>query len=650
MTETTSKLAKAAGWYADHNIFIFPVHSINATSGYCDCSSGADCRNPGKHPRTQHGLKDATTDPEKVSRWWQIWPHANIGIACEPTGWAVIDVDVAKGGDESLHDLETTYGKLPDTVRAITGGNGAHIIFTLPSYGFKSAVAIAPGIDTRGTGGYIVASPSHHISGGSYQWEADRKPGQFPLAAVPLWFLTEMERSSEARRETQDNTPGAIIPDGMRDNVLASLAGSMRARGHTESEMYAALSVTNQERVRPPLPDADIRRIAASYATYPAGKGSYALSARSAASEHAEGLAGRELIGVRMREGKKPTAWLIENMVVYGRIHMLYGEPETGKTIILLSWMLTCIEDGLHVLYIDEESGIDSVAGLLLDMGADPGLIDQYIHYFPFPGIDETAYAALLDYAANLRPAMVAFDSLTDMLTVANLDENNGNQVTSWMLDVATAIARSDYQPAVVLVDHVPKDTENVRYSVASRAKKAKADVLWYVRKLSDFDRLNTAKVELDRHKNRPGVLPKQITYTLGGKDGRLVCRPFDLSQDVVETRHPDADRFVAILAERGPQGRREMAEKLGGISDDTVTRIANELEVAGIIERVGSTRNQRYRFAASGELRRIAASHHSPQNSPQKRPPLGAIAANWHGAANTTKTNEEKDIPKWWT
>src|SRR5262245_49991368 len=76
------------------------------------------CRPRAKEPLTQHGCKDATTDPHQITQWWTRWPEANIGIA---TGMAsriiVIDVDVdtEKGidGEETLRTLEAQHGELP---------------------------------------------------------------------------------------------------------------------------------------------------------------------------------------------------------------------------------------------------------------------------------------------------------------------------------------------------------------------------------------------------------------------------------------------------------------------------------------------------------------------------------------------------------
>jgi hypothetical protein len=47
------------------------------TDGVCDCRKRSDCPSPGKHPRTAHGLTDASSDPEQIRKWFRMWPDAN---------------------------------------------------------------------------------------------------------------------------------------------------------------------------------------------------------------------------------------------------------------------------------------------------------------------------------------------------------------------------------------------------------------------------------------------------------------------------------------------------------------------------------------------------------------------------------------------
>jgi len=62
---------------------------------------------------------------------WTKTPNANIGIPTgEKSGWLVLDVD--DGGDETLSALESTHGKLPDTVTAVTGSGVGTISLNTP--------------------------------------------------------------------------------------------------------------------------------------------------------------------------------------------------------------------------------------------------------------------------------------------------------------------------------------------------------------------------------------------------------------------------------------------------------------------------------------------------------------------------------------
>src|SRR4030095_6094641 len=93
------------------------------------------CSSPAKHPRTPHGVKDATTDPALITAWWTRWPEANVAVATGVgSGLLVIDVDSHDGrdGEATLRMLEQHYGSLPQTVQQLTGSGGRHLLFRYP--------------------------------------------------------------------------------------------------------------------------------------------------------------------------------------------------------------------------------------------------------------------------------------------------------------------------------------------------------------------------------------------------------------------------------------------------------------------------------------------------------------------------------------
>jgi putative DNA primase/helicase len=252
----------ALGW------LVLPLHTTLAEGG---CTCGRNCgRGCGKHPRTQHGLSDATIDPDRVRDWWRAWPDANIGIATgAKSGLFVLDVDEVTGGRAALEALTALHDELPKTLTVVTGGRGLHLYFRHPGQHIaNSAGKIGPGLDVRGDGGYIVAPPSLHRTCRRYGWDTERDPGRVALAEAPLWLLSIITNPATKPRSAHPLGTDELIEEGRRNAVLTSMAGSMRRRGFGESAIRAALVVENVAKCHPPLDEAEIAKIAQSVSRY----------------------------------------------------------------------------------------------------------------------------------------------------------------------------------------------------------------------------------------------------------------------------------------------------------------------------------------------------------------------------------------------
>ena len=67
---------------------------------------------------------------------------------------------------------------------------GAASVFKMPNTPVRnSASKIAPGIDVRGDGGYVLAPPSIHPSGRAYAWSVDSANAIVP---APDWLLARI--------------------------------------------------------------------------------------------------------------------------------------------------------------------------------------------------------------------------------------------------------------------------------------------------------------------------------------------------------------------------------------------------------------------------------------------------------------------------
>ncbi|MGH2478449.1 MAG: bifunctional DNA primase/polymerase, partial [Ktedonobacteraceae bacterium] len=345
--------------YARTGFHVFPLHSV--TCG--DCSCGRDtCSSVGKHPRTKNGVKDATTDYRQICEWWSTWPEANIGIATGriSNGLYVIDVDFAKGANlEHLapFDLPT----LTDTWTVETGSGGLHYYLRSDEALPNTAGKLAPFIDTRGEGGYVVAPPSFNKYG-KYRWTVcigeisaltpallTFLQGQAGKTLVVQTSLHEQkqENTYEISQQTQtvaasDNQEGEnvqapnstpeVVPVSSvvaeaRNMVLMSIMGRLRAAGLAINEISVALLAINQERYsngkhpQGPLPTEELERtILKSAAKYEAAGG--VLPASVPQVETLVDLMSREL---------PETIWVVPGLLPEG-LCMLGGKPKMGKS------------------------------------------------------------------------------------------------------------------------------------------------------------------------------------------------------------------------------------------------------------------------------------------------------------------------------
>jgi len=259
---------KAALACAQRDWLVVPLH--NPKHGKCSCRKN-DCSSPGKHPRTERGLKDGSNDASQIEQWFARWPDANIGILTGQTsGLVVLDVD-GEDGKASLRALTAAHAPLPKTLCVKTGRagsdgrrKGCHYYFRSPAEAIirNSAGILGKGLDVRGEGGYVVAPPSLHSSGLLYEWLAPEQP----LADLPVWLFAKL---SEAKSVSEPLKPKAgEIQEGSRNAALASLAGTMRRRGMSPEAIEAALMQENSARCDPPLPTREVRDIARSVARY----------------------------------------------------------------------------------------------------------------------------------------------------------------------------------------------------------------------------------------------------------------------------------------------------------------------------------------------------------------------------------------------
>ena len=226
------------------------------------------CRPQDKRPATANGLKDASQDLDVIRKWWHAQPQANIAIATGAVSNVfVIDVD-GLDAEVELRRLEAKHGNLPATVEVITA-RGRHVYFQMPETPVRnSAGKIAPGIDVRGDGGYVLAPPSIHPSGKRYEWSVDCASA---FAAAPDWLLAKItDANGNGAALTPPSEWRALIASGVaegsRDNTVAKVSGYLLRRYIDPHVVLELPQVWNIAHCTPPLPAEDVVRIVNSIA------------------------------------------------------------------------------------------------------------------------------------------------------------------------------------------------------------------------------------------------------------------------------------------------------------------------------------------------------------------------------------------------
>lgn len=236
----TSTLALAhALSAAEHGLPVIPLSATKLPairSPHHDEDRPISCRGACGLPG--HGVHDATTDPAAVRALFAAAPRATgYGIACgrAPHHLIGIDLDIdSTGRNDSVAALRQLALQhlftIPPTVTVLTPSGGRHIWLSGPPGVAvpNSAGRLAPGIDIRGTGGYLVG-PGSVATHGSYRLvpgTGSLPPAPCPRALLLLLTPPARNRQHHSHRSHPDQGQG----QGLIQFVLAADEGQRNTR------------------------------------------------------------------------------------------------------------------------------------------------------------------------------------------------------------------------------------------------------------------------------------------------------------------------------------------------------------------------------------------------------------------------------------
>lgn len=220
--------------YAARGWRVLPLHGLTAKG--CTCGKGDGCSAPGKHPAVARGAHSATTDHATIRAWWEECPDYNVGIATgEGSNLTVADIDVGdnKCGGEVWQELLRRAGVQSLTTPMVeTGSGGLHVYFAYNSALKNGTAVFGLSVDCRNDGGYVVAPPSRHVSGGTYSWLV---PGETPVMHLPA----EIARIA-ASGGLSDSTPPVQV---RRRYSLATVDAMLSCVSADERDMWRNVGI-----------------------------------------------------------------------------------------------------------------------------------------------------------------------------------------------------------------------------------------------------------------------------------------------------------------------------------------------------------------------------------------------------------------------
>lgn len=595
------------------------------------------CR-PDKRPYTASGFKDATTDPARIAEWWQRWPSALIGLPTGATsGLVVLDLDRSKNGTpdgfEWLHDFEETHGRLPETMVATTPSGGEHHYFELPE-GLTvptSAGTVAPNVDVRGDGGYVIA-PGSTNGVGAWEWvDVDAHP-----VALPPELAREL-----ASTGPHASAPWTPLESDDVDPALVAALDELTARGghhpvlHEPADRGPWIEVTRPGKLAGASATVGyvgrgaVKVFSSNWPGLPAG--TYAVDELVAARAEGRPARDREQVWSDHVAGPVPTvvhddddveSWVPvdlgpavrgekrspvptvftrddgRHLLYQGRINYLHGDSGSGKTWVAALAAKQELKAGRRVLWLDFEDPDETALVERLQKLSVPGelILEHLVYVNPDTPPTTAALVRLAELIAEHEVRLCVVDSVGEAFGVIGLNEDKDVEVAPWFRQVLRPLAAAG--AAVLPIDHSTKAGDNPLFPSGSKRKRAAISGAGYlVDAPESFATDKSGLIRLTTAKDRHGAFARGETAGLlpvtpepdGGVGIRLIAPPVALADSAARAAQlaAAAVEAVAVLESAGePLSGRELMSRLAMKCRAEVKRAAIDAAVrVGAIE-----------------------------------------------------------------
>lgn len=421
-------------------------------------------------------------------------------------------------------------------------------------------------------------------------WDSD-------LPTIPEELARAIWNAAGQRRQADRRDAGSPIPEGQRDNALASLAGSMRRRGMGFAAISAALHQVNEEQCIPPLDDGDVRRIAQSVCRYEADDPVVKLFEKGERDpvydeagrlEHRFEVTPLADLYAKEEPGYQP---LLGPLVMRGLRTIIGARTGEGKTTFMMHMVKSIVhgddfldyeglgpDEGGHapqVLIIDAEQSLPDVQRLAEECDLTNS---RDIHYIMAPdGLDlaEGSHdaAEIEEILHELKPDVVCLDPLYKS---HRGDSNDEREAVDFMRLLDRW--RSELGFALILPVHTRKGSKQAPDAAptmddifGSGAFARGAEIIFGLQQTNP----TTGFCNLHVWKHRPGWLRRDSISMVFKRDEGYRRTHSE------EMKHTNEQKIIGVLQKRGPLSGEELAME---IPDMNLQAIRKAVSRSGII------------------------------------------------------------------
>lgn len=210
-----------------------------------------------KKPYISSWSENAKKDPEEIKVLFAKFPECMMAVPCGPVNKiTVIDID-KKNGIDGTKELKKLNLEIPETGVVKTPSGGFHLYYNSGSLKIpNSASKLAPGVDIRGHGGYVIG-PESISKFGQYYWHSGVAVPWIKFPPIPNEILTRIMNRTSIRKSSYNSSELSkrildTISEGTRNTEMASRIGYLLKKTSSDEAWNMAQHI-NSTRCKPPL-------------------------------------------------------------------------------------------------------------------------------------------------------------------------------------------------------------------------------------------------------------------------------------------------------------------------------------------------------------------------------------------------------------